>query len=375
MSCFTCIPVDESNMVVNKFEPAVTNQGTHKVVVLSTDSGAISKEEKEFIREGKVKLKSGSVIYSWKTTKVVVEERHLLAYEKKSEIPTILPLQLCNVRPVSSRRFRVFCAPNIHLEMRAKDNQSMRDWVTLIQEGVVRQLSAQTEDTKTNSGMELLDALRDAHEANRVCADCNAPDPKWISVSIGCIVCIECSGVHRHLGVTISKVRSFELDMWNEKTEVTEKIGNADINTIYEANIIPGHKKPHADSDREDREKFIYNKYVCKLYKRKSSVVRPILNTQTKKKNSSVQLLPPNEKLPTHKRNPSQKPPIHIGSNMFSPQLTRIPNVKFDPHRRASVIAVFDTTRRGSLGSVLVSKGRDQHDRRFSLAPSLVPSQ
>lgn len=373
MSCFTCIPVDENSMVANQFEPDVTNQGTKKVVVLSTEKGAVSKEERESIREGSVKLKTGTVVYSWKTIKVVVEEKHLLAYEKKKEEPSkILPLELCNVRPVSNKRFRVFCAPNIHLEMRAVDNQSMREWVTLIQDGVIRQLSAQTEDSKaTNSGMELLNALRDANVANRVCADCNAPDPKWISVSIGCIVCIECSGVHRHLGATISKVRSFELDMWNEKTEITEKIGNADVNSIYEANIIAGHKKPQADSEREDRERFIYNKYVCKLYKRKSVVVHPILNTQSRKKNSCVQLLPPNEKFQTHKRNPSQKPPIHIGSNVFSPQLTRIPNSKFEPHRRGSIaVDMVDTARRGSLGSVFVSRGRDQHDRRFSLAPS-----
>jgi len=364
MSCFTCIPVDENQVVANKVAPIP--QGTKKVAILSTEKGAVCKEEKECMREGKLKLRTGTVVYSWKTIKVVIEEKHILIYEKKSDTPSqTLPLQLCNVRPVSSRRFRVFCAPNIHLELRAFDNKAMREWVTLIQEGIVRELSTQTENTKTNSGMELLAALRDAHESNKICADCNAPDPKWISVSIGCIVCIECSGVHRHLGVTISKVRSFELDMWNDKTEVVEKIGNADVNSIYEVNLTVGHKKPHAESEREEREKYIYNKYVYKTYRRKSRVVH-----STQKHITAVQI---NDKL-VHKRNPSQKPPIHIGSNMFSPQHTRIVSNKFEAQRRASVI---DVVRRGSLGSVLAGKGREQsphfnpHDRRFSLAPQL----
>lgn len=41
---------------------------------------------------------------------------------------------------------------------------------------------------------------------NDLCAECSAPDPDWASLNLGILLCIECSGVHRNLGVHISKV-------------------------------------------------------------------------------------------------------------------------------------------------------------------------
>lgn len=47
---------------------------------------------------------------------------------------------------------------------------------------------------------------------------------------------IECSGVHRSLGVHYSKVRSLTLDDWEpEILKVMAELGNSVVNNIYEA--------------------------------------------------------------------------------------------------------------------------------------------
>ena len=43
-------------------------------------------------------------------------------------------------------------------------------------------------------------------DANTLCADCDNVDPDWASLNLGVVICIECSGVHRSLGVHVSKV-------------------------------------------------------------------------------------------------------------------------------------------------------------------------
>ena len=43
-------------------------------------------------------------------------------------------------------------------------------------------------------------------EANPTCADCGAASPDWVSLNLGVLLCIQCSGIHRSLGVHVSKV-------------------------------------------------------------------------------------------------------------------------------------------------------------------------
>jgi hypothetical protein len=54
--------------------------------------------------------------------------------------------------------------------------------------------------------------LKSVSKLNCICADCGAEDPDWASINLGILICIQCSGIHRSLGVHISKVRSLTLD-------------------------------------------------------------------------------------------------------------------------------------------------------------------
>ncbi|KAE8698181.1 Calcium-dependent ARF-type GTPase activating protein family isoform 2 [Hibiscus syriacus] len=98
---------------------------------------------------------------------------------------------------------------------------------------------------------------------NSVCADCGSPDPKWVSLSLGVFVCIKCSGVHRSLGMHISKVLSVKLDEWTDGqvNSLVNLGGNNVVNNKYEAFLPDSLSKPGSESSIEERSDFIRRKY------------------------------------------------------------------------------------------------------------------
>lgn len=61
------------------------------------------------------------------------------------------------------------------------------------------------DDIKFNNADRVSRILRGI-PGNDSCAECSTPEPDWASLNLGLLLCIECSGVHRNLGVHISKV-------------------------------------------------------------------------------------------------------------------------------------------------------------------------
>jgi hypothetical protein len=42
---------------------------------------------------------------------------------------------------------------------------------------------------------------------NDLCSECGAARPKWCSVNLGVVFCIQCSGIHRSLGTHLTQVQ------------------------------------------------------------------------------------------------------------------------------------------------------------------------
>jgi len=115
----------------------------------------------------------------------------------------------------------------------------------------------------------LLDQVRSIDQGNAWCADCGSNSKvEWVSINLGIILCIECSGIHRSLGTHISKVRSLTLDtlsFTNDIVELLLLVGNRVSNMIWEAKLDRSQKLT-AQSTRDQRLQFITAKYVERAY-------------------------------------------------------------------------------------------------------------
>ena len=103
-------------------------------------------------------------------------------------------------------------------------------------------------------------ALQAFKKENDYCIDCDAPNPTWCVINKGVLICLDCSGCHRNLGVHISKVRSIEIDKWNQ-IWVDNLQSHSKFNEIQEFHVPSNFMKPTQYSQRELREKYITAKY------------------------------------------------------------------------------------------------------------------
>ena len=123
---------------------------------------------------------------------------------------------------------------------------------------------------------QLLQLVRDNDQGNCWCADCSSGvKTEWVSINLGIVLCIECSGIHRSLGTHISKIRSLTLDTTSFTTDIVElilQVGNRVSNMVWEARLDPS-QKLGPQATRDQRLRFITDKYAERAF------VNPISST------------------------------------------------------------------------------------------------
>jgi hypothetical protein len=138
-------------------------------------------------------------------------------------------------------------------------------------------------------------------DGNGNCVDCNAPNPRWVSIitpnrnessmedkfsrqALGVFCCSECSGSHRKLGTHIAFVRSIDHDSFKKhEVKALEKGGNTVVNSLYEALLSrDDSSKIIPSSSLIERERYIVAKYERKRWYKytNSATLRSFGNTE-----------------------------------------------------------------------------------------------
>jgi len=249
-----------------------TNSGVYSVHQLKGDS-SVGNNKTGYLN----KRSEGRLRNVWQKRKCQARDSFLEIYHADlTKAPTRVNLLTCQMRPVSEDRlcFDVV-SYNRTYHFQAENDVDRDEWMSVLLNSKERALNQafHNEDNGTNNSvnqsfMELqktLVAFIRGLPGNDRCCDCGSQnDATWLSTNFGIIVCIECSGIHREMGVHISKIQSLTLDnIGTSQLLVARYMTNDNFNKIMEAKAT---NKPNAHSSMAERKAYIKAKYEDKKF-------------------------------------------------------------------------------------------------------------
>ncbi|XP_026496579.1 arfGAP with SH3 domain, ANK repeat and PH domain-containing protein isoform X4 [Vanessa tameamea] len=222
--------------------------------------------------EGKVRR-----VWQKRRCRVTAEGFLDIFHADENKTPARVNLLTCQIK-VAAEDKRAFdlVSYNRTYHFQAEDENEQRAWTSVLvncKEGALMRAFHQQAGESNDNGHSLMDLQRSIIRAvrslpgNQVCADCSSTnDPTWLSTNFGVIVCIECSGSHRELGVHISRIQSLTLDrLSTSQLLLARHMGNQLFNEVME-NTLDERDKLTPESTMEERLRFIREKYVYRTW-------------------------------------------------------------------------------------------------------------